>query len=181
MVVAGGYFSFGTAFIFVFAPLIALNVLEIGDSGFGYLMAAMGAGGVVGSLVLAALNPRKRRGLIAVGTLALVGLLLVAVGATSYWGSAFIVFAAVVALGLGQSWVIPIVNATILDAAPEDMRGRMLGLLSLDRATATLGGAAAGFLAAGVGAPMGQIIFGAACVVTAVVMFVFYPAIRQVD
>ena len=181
VVVGGGYFSFGTAFIFVFAPLIAVNVLEIGDSGFGYLMAAMGAGGVVGSLALAAINPRKRRGLIAVGTLALVGLLLVAVGATSYYGSAFMVFATVVALGLGQSWVIPIINATILDAAPEDMRGRMLGLLSLDRATATLGGAAAGFLAAGVGAPTGQVIFGVACVVTAAVMFVFYPAIRQVN
>ena len=144
-------------------------------------MAAMGAGGVVGSLALAAFNPRKMRGLIAVGTLALVGLLLVVVGATSYVGSVSVVFAAVVVLGLGQSLLIPVVNATILDSAPEDMRGRILGLLSLDRATAMFGGAVAGFLAAGIGPQMAQMFFGAACVATAVLIVVFYPSITQVD
>ncbi len=181
VIIAGGYFTFGTAFIFVFAPLLALQVLDIGNSGFGYLMATMGAGGVVGSLALAAFNPRKMRGLIAVGTLALVGLLLVVVGATSYVDSVFVVFAAVVVLGLGQSLLIPVVNATILDSAPEDMRGRILGLLSLDRATAMFGGAVAGFLAAGIGPQMAQMFFGAACIVTAVLIVVFYPSITQVD
>jgi hypothetical protein len=61
------------------------------------------------------------------------------------------------------------------------MRGRMLGLLSLDRATATLGGAIAGFLAAAVGPQAAQIVFGGACIVTAGMLIVFYPAIRRIE
>ena len=39
----------------------------------------------------------------------------------------------------------------------------------------------AGFLAAGVGPQIAQMIFEAACIATAAIIFVSYPPIRQVD
>ena len=105
---------------------------------FDTLMGAMGVGGVVGSLALAALAPRKKRGQIMVGILAVIGLLLIAVSLVTYLDSVVLAFLMIAVLGLGQSWLLPLINATILESTPENMRGRMLGLLSLDRATATL-------------------------------------------
>lgn len=181
VIVAAGYFTFGMAFMYVFAPLLAKRVLEIGDSGFGYMMGAMGIGGVIGTLALAALTPQRRRGQILAGALATLGLLLVAVSLVTYLGSVVIAFVMIAFLGLGQSWLLPLINATLLESTPENMRGRMLGLLSLDRATATLGGAIAGFLAAAVGPQAAQIVFGGACIVTAGMLIVFYPAIRRIE
>jgi predicted MFS family arabinose efflux permease len=181
VIVAAGYFTFGMAFMYVFAPLLAKRVLEIGDSGFGYMMGAMGIGGVIGNLALAALTPQRRRGQILAGALATLGLLFVAVSLVTYLGSVVIAFVMIAFLGLGQSWLLPLINATLLESTPENMRGRMLGLLSLDRATATLGGAIAGFLAAAVGPQAAQIVFGGACIVTAGMLIVFYPAIRRIE
>ena len=181
VIVAAGYFTFGMAFMHVFAPLLAKWVLEIGDSGFGYMMGAMGVGGVAGTLALAALAPRRKRGQILAGTLAIVGLLLIAVSVVTYLDSIVLVFLMIAVLGLGQSWLLPLINATLLESTPENMRGRMLGLLSLDRAMATLGGAVAGFLAAGIGPQAAQIVFGGACVVTTAMLIVFFPAIRRIQ
>ena len=181
LIISAGYFTFGMAFMQVFAPLFAKRVLDIGDSGFGWMMAITGAGGVVGAFMLAGLNPRTKRGQMTTALLGILGLLLVAFALSTYWGPVALVFALVGVLGLAQSWFIPMINSVLLETAPDQMRGRVVGLLSLDRAMSTLGAAGAGFLAAAVGAQQAQLIFGACCVATAVAMFVLYPAIRRVD
>ena len=181
LIISAGYFTFGMAFMQVFAPLFAKRVLDIGDSGFGWMMAITGAGGVVGAFMLAGLNPRTKRGQMTTALLGILGLLLVAFALSTYWGPVALVFALVGVLGLAQSWFIPMINSVLLETAPDQMRGRVVGLLSLDRAMSTLGAAGAGFLAAAVGAQQAQLIFGACCVATAVAMFVLYPAIRRVE
>ena len=176
-----GYFTFGQAFTMVFAPLFAKQVLEIGDSGFGYMMAATGLGGVVGALVLAAVNPGRRRGPLTLAMLLVLGTLQVLFSASTYLDSVTVVFLVAPLMGAGQSGFMPVANAVIVEAAPERMRGRVVGLLSLDRAMAALGGAVAGFLAAAIGPQVAQIAFGLACVATAVAMFGLYPPIRRID
>ncbi len=181
LIVSAGYFTFGMAFMQVFAPLFAKKVLDIGDSGFGYMMAITGAGGVAGAFALASLNPRTKRGQVTTALLGVLGLLLVGFALSTYTGSVATVFILVGVLGLAQSWFIPMINAVLLETAPDHMRGRVVGLLSLDRAMSTVGAAGAGFLAAAIGAQQAQVIFGACCVVTAIAMFALYPAIRRID
>jgi hypothetical protein len=54
LVVMMAYFILGMAYMQVFAPLFAKQIMGIGDSGFGFLMAAsVGAGALVGALVVA--------------------------------------------------------------------------------------------------------------------------------
>ena len=86
LIISAGYFTFGMAFMQVFAPLFAKRVLEIGDSGFGWMMAVTGAGGVVGAFMLAGLNPRTKRGQMTTALLGILGLLLVAFALSTYWG-----------------------------------------------------------------------------------------------
>ena len=175
-----GYFTFGMTFVSIFAPLFAVKVLEIGESGFGYMMAVTGLGGVVGSLLIAALNP-GRRGLLMTGTLAGLGVLLIGFSAVSYLDSTALLFLAVGFVGVGTAVFFPVVNAILVQEAPENMRGRVLGLLSLDRGMTTLGGTAAGFLAAAIGVQPTQIVFGACCILSALIALAVVPSIRRID
>ena len=89
-------------------------------------------------------------------------------------------FVLMAVLGLTQAAFFPVINAMLVEAAPENMRGRVLGLLSLDRAMTAFGGFLAGVMAAGMGTVWAQSFFGAACVVTAVALFSLMPSLRRV-
>jgi predicted MFS family arabinose efflux permease len=180
LIISVAYFTFGTAFLQVFAPLFATRVLDIGESGFGLMISVMGIGSILGSLALATANPSKGRGKLMLGLLLAYGFLLILFSATSYSGSVALVFMAVVVLGAVQSGFIPLVNTVLVEAAPPGMRGRVLGLLSLDRAMMALGGVLAGVLAAALGPQVAQILFGIGCVVTATV-FAAYPPLRRLQ
>ena len=56
-----------------------------------------------------------------------------------------------------------------------------MGVLSLDRAMTALGGALAGIAAGAMGVQITQIIFGVGCLVTAILMYTLYPALRRVQ
>ena len=181
LIIALGYFAFGMAFMQVFAPVFATQVLDIGEKGFGFMIAVMGLGGFLGALILAAANPSKRRGAIMLVMLVVFGLMLILFSATTYLNSIILVFVVILVLGMAQAGFFPIINAVLVDAAPEHMRGRVLGILSLDRAMMALGAAIAGFLATTLGAQHAQILFGLGCVITAGIIFAAYPAVRRID
>ena len=175
-----GYFAFGMTFSFIFAPLFAVEVLEIGQSGFGYMMSVIGLGGVVGSILIAALSPR-RRGLLMIWVLAGLGVLLVCFSLVGYSDSALALFVAAGFVGAFTGVFFPLANAILVQGAPPDMRGRVLGIMSLDRGMMTVGGAAAGFLIAAIYVQPAQIIFGVCCVLSALITLAAVPEIRRVD
>ena len=175
-----GYFAFGMTFSFIFAPLFAVEVLEIGQSGFGYMMSVIGLGGVVGSMAIAALSPR-RRGLLMIWVLAGLGVLLVCFSLVGYLGSALALFVAAGFVGAFTGVFFPLANAILVQRAPENMRGRVLGIMSLDRGMMTVGGAAAGFLVAAIDVQPAQIVFGVSCVLSALITLAVVPEIRRVD
>ncbi len=181
LIISLGWFTFGMAFMQVFAPLFAVQILDIGYKGFGYMISVSAIGGLAGALVLAAVNPSKGRGLMMLGLLALFGILLITFSASTYLLSVPLAFAIMLFLGAGQSAFMPLINAILVEKAEENMRGRVLGALSLDRAMTTFGGALAGFCAAALGAQVSQIVFGLGLIITAAAMFVFYPALRKIQ
>ncbi|MDP6102018.1 MAG: MFS transporter [Dehalococcoidia bacterium] len=181
LIISLGWFTFGMAFMQVFAPLFAIQILDIGYTGFGYMVSVSAVGGLAGALLLAGTNPSKGRGLIMLGLLAIFGFLLIIFSASTYLLSVPLAFAMMLLLGMGQSSFFPLINAVLVEKADEHMRGRVLGVLSLDRATTTLGGAMAGFMAAALGAQVAQILFGVGLIATAAVMFLAYPPLRRID
>ncbi len=200
LIIGMGWFTFGMAFMQVFAPLFAVNILEIGNQGFGYMVSLSAVGSTIGALLLAAGNPSRNRGVLMLSLLAIYGVLLIGFSASTYlysdniiprsidifiWdGVPFamsVVFVIMFFLGMGQSTFFPLVNAVLVEKAEDNMRGRVLGVLSLDRAMTTFGGAAAGFLAAAVGSQQAQIIFGIGLILTAGLMYIVYPPLRKID
>ena len=181
LIISLGWFMFGMAFMQVFAPLFAVQILDIGTRGFGYMVSVAAVGRTIGALILAATNPSKNRGIIMLALLVAFGILLIIFSASTYLLNVPLAFVVMLFLGLGQSSFFPLINALLVEKAQENMRGRVLGVLSLDRAMTTAGGALAGFMAAGLGPQISQILFGLGLIVTALIMLVFYPPLRKID
>ena len=208
LIISLGWFTFGMAFMQVFAPLFAADVLKVDPEGTGFvdslvrmiswgksggeegevrgagLLGAMlsiaAIGSTFGALVLAKTNPSKHRGLIMLMLLFAFGVLLITFSASTYLNSVPLALFVLLFLGVGQAGFFPLINAVLVEKAHETMRGRVLGVLALDRTMTTAGGAVAGLMAEAMGAQMAQILFGAGLIVTAIVMS-FSPALRRIQ
>ena len=122
----------------VFVVTLALDLLDLGRSGVGYLDAVMGIGGLVGGFVALVLAQRGRLALdFGVGVLLWSAPLL----AIAAWPSVGVAAAAMVLVGLGNSLVD--INAyTILQrTVPDEVMGRVFGAMESAIIGAMAGGA----------------------------------------
>ncbi len=127
----------------VLVPLLAADTLHVGPEGFGLLSASFGAGALVGALAAATFRGASWR-LFATGT-AMFGVLALALAPVhnEY-------LAALIHVGIGVSFTLFTANANALVqlAAPDYLRGRLIGLyLFAFLGLAPIGGLLAGWLA----------------------------------
>jgi MFS family permease len=109
----------------VLTVILGLSLLHVGSSGVGFLMAAFGAGGLVGGLFALPLVQRRVGVPFGLG-LILWGLPIAAIGAWPYAGLA-LVFLAVV--GAGNA-VLDVAGVTLLQrAVPDEQLARVFGVL----------------------------------------------------
>jgi MFS family permease len=112
----------------VLLPVFARDVLHVGASGYGYLMAANGVGALVGALTLASLgdSPHKRK-LFFGGLYGFCAMLLVFALAKVYWLSA------VALAGSGFFMIIffATANTSVQTRVPDELRGRVMGIYAL--------------------------------------------------
>jgi MFS family permease len=117
---------FGFSFL-PLMPVFARNVLGVGASGYGALVASIGVGAAAAAFFLAGFAERVRRSRLVLGTSLLFGLmLLIASLAPEFW-SALILFTltgCVMALN-GIS-----ANTMLQSEAPDELRGRVMGFYS---------------------------------------------------
>ncbi len=110
----------------VLVVVTALELLDVGDSGVGYLNGALGAGGLVGGFVALVLASRGRLAADFGVGIALFGIPLALVGIVS---SVPVALLALGLIGLGNSLVdinaLTIVQRTV----PDEVLGRVLGVL----------------------------------------------------
>jgi len=141
-----------------FMPVFARDVLEVGPSGMGALMAAIGVGSMVGSFTLAALSSYPRKGLIMIATGIGSGMSLMAFSLSQSFVLSLVALAAtgfclVVCLAIAQTLV------TVF--APDEYRGRILSIWSMIWSFEFVTMLPAGRLADHAGAPVTVLICGA--------------------
>lgn len=141
-----------------FMPVFARDVLNVGPSGMGALMSAIGFGSVVGAFALAALSNYPRKGLIMVGTGLAGGVSLMAFSWSQSFGLSLVTLAAtgfslVVCLAVGQT----LLNLMV----PNEYRGRILSIWSMIWSFDAVVVLPAGWLADHAGAPVTVFICGA--------------------
>jgi hypothetical protein len=125
----------------VLIVVMALQLLGMGESGVGLLNAAIGVGGLAGAVVAAALVGRGRQSLNFAGGLVAWGVPIALIAVFTNSGFAL---AMLVVVGVGNV-LVDVAGMTLLQrVAPDDVLGRVFGVLETVFAlTIGLGGAAA--------------------------------------
>ncbi|OQC30905.1 MAG: Enterobactin exporter EntS [Thermotogae bacterium ADurb.Bin062] len=112
----------------VWIPVLARNQLGLGASGYGFLMASLGVGAVIGSLLLAS-NSRKgiRQGLLRALPI-LTALLLIMTGLTKQYGLAVVLVAGI---GMLNTAFTTTANSSMQVLSDDEYRGRVMSLYAL--------------------------------------------------
>ncbi len=106
-------------------PVFARDVLQVGASGMGVLMSAVGAGSMAGAFVSAGISGHPRKGIILIGSTAVFGV-AIALFALSSWLPTSV--AALGLLGVAQA-ISMAMNQTLLNLlTPNEYRGRMMSM-----------------------------------------------------
>ena len=181
---------FGMPYLQVFVPWLALEVMDIGAEGVGMLLAVSGIGSLAGALSIATLGTKIRhRGMYIIGGLTLYGLALAGLGLTSALPLVGILgltlpvlpMIMIIIVGVGQTAMMTLRTSVLMELTPNELRGRVFSLMTLDRGFSTLGSGFGGFAIAAVGGPLALAGYGVLCAIGAVAVGILLPSLRKVD
>jgi MFS family permease len=156
-------------------PRFAKDVLEIGATGYGSILAARGAGGLAGVLLLIASGRVERLGAVLVGTFLCFSLL-----ATLFALSNLVFLSIITAFGLGIIFTLyPNALRTAFQyTTTDDMRGRVMSLFVLVGRLVTFGWFVGGMLSAWIGPQLAMITLAIAGAAIHLAAWVCSPELR---
>ena len=158
-------------------PVFATQILGLAETGYGFLMSALGAGALLGALLVAALSKNGPRRFILFFLPALTGLILILIGNTS----SFATSALSVAVG-GFLFVayLSTANSNLQIHTADRFRGRVMSVYSLVVAgSSPIGNLFVGAMDNFYGARMGFIASGIAVIVFIVPIYLYMLARRN--
>ncbi|MEX2159775.1 MAG: MFS transporter [Dehalococcoidia bacterium] len=122
-------------------PIVASDVLNVGSTGYGVLISAVGIGSIPGGLIVASMTNSKYKGRL-MGISALVYMGLVAVFAASMWFA--LSFVVLIGAGIGWSMMVTL-NQTLLQLhLADEFRGRVLAFYTMANGLTPFGSLALG-------------------------------------
>lgn len=157
-------------------PIYAKDIFGGGPETLGLLLSAVGVGGIVGGLVTASLGRVERRGLVQLVALALTAASLIAFAySTTLW----LALPLLACSGFFEMLYLT-TNQTLLQLSiPEDLRGRVTSIVSLNAGLSPLGGFVAGLGADLVGPRTITLILCSIAALIALAAYCFSPTIRD--
>lgn len=159
-------------------PLFADD--NLGGSGATYssLVAGSGIGAIIGSLALAGMRSRSRRGPLLLASALFSGLSIAAVGFSGVWVVAML---AMIAVGASQGMFMTLTMTLVQESVPDALRGRVTGLFLMSAggvmSFANLGH---GYLADQFGALPVLALPAGAYILSVLLISVLYPRLRGV-
>ena len=157
-------------------PIFVKEVYGGGADTLGILLAAVGVGGIFGGLVSASLGRVDRRGAVQLGALSLLALSLILFALTTNFVIALAFFAA---SGFFEM-IFLTSNQTLLQLSiPDDLRGRVTSLVTLNMGLAPLGALYAGAAADWLGPEAVAAALSIGALAVALSAMLFSPTIRN--
>jgi predicted MFS family arabinose efflux permease len=160
-------------------PVFQQDVLGVGPEALGLLVGAPGAGALVSTVALASVAHRvRRKGLLVLGALLLLGLGLI------FFASTRMLPLGLVALALvgGCQVFFNATTQTLLQiSVPDELRGRVMSIYMLDVGLRPAGSLAAGLATAAFGAPATVTGMGILVILVALVLAWRVPRIRLLE
>jgi MFS family permease len=140
-------------------PVFARDILDVGATGQGLLLTAMGVGALGSAVIIATFGDRMPRGLFMLGGVALYGLSVVAFAA-SPWFQLSMAFMVIV--GFANVCSHALVQTVIQTYSPAEFRGRAIALFHMGQVVMTVGSMLIGSLAALCGTEWSVALMGGA-------------------
>lgn len=161
----------------VLMPVFARDVLKVGATGLGFLMAAAGAGEVMGALILAPLSSYGRKGWLLLASYIGMGGLIVVFALSPWYAISMLILVGVGMLHTANMVLLP----TLLQShAAEEMRGRVMGIYVLTWSSVPLGSLQSGAIASLLGAPFAVGLGGIIVALFTVAVAITQPSLRRV-
>jgi MFS family permease len=133
-------FILGQSYVLLL-PLFVEKELHLGPEAFGALSACVGAGSVLGALLVATYGRERQLGLLMFWGVVATGLAGIVYG---FSGSVFLTGATLFAAGAGESALFAAYDTVLLIRLPDEIRGRVMGLMFTLVAMFPIGAIAAG-------------------------------------
>jgi predicted MFS family arabinose efflux permease len=169
---------FGSSVVQLAAP-IAKQIFEVGETEYGFLVAAFGTGAVLGTLVTLVYGDRVRRSRMALGGLVLFSIGQVVLGSAPVYA---IALGGLFSMGWAYVLVAVSLNTSIQARVDEDHRGRVLSIYLMGLfAGVPFGALLAGVLASAVGLRAVVIGGGAVLLGFAVLAIMVFDAMQPLD
>ncbi len=172
-----GWVSMVGMAITILMPIFAKKILQGGPQTYGFLMAAIGVGAVIGAIFLA-----SRRNVIGLGKIIVIAGGTFGIGLISFslssalWLSLLLLLVA----GFGMMVHMASSNTILQTVVDEDKRGRMMSLYVMAfMGMAPFGSLAGGSLAARIGASDTLIVGGASCIIGSLLFARKLPLLRR--
>jgi MFS family permease len=171
----------GVASLFAFnfatlMPLIARYVLHVGSSGYGFLMASMGAGSLAGAIVLATINRRDLARPFIYAGVVVFSATEILFGLSRIYGLSITLL---VIVGLSSNFFTTTANTRVLTLTPSHLQGRVMSVYSLMFLGVTpFGSFLAGLVAQRFGAPTALISGAAVTLVFSIAVYLYRPSQR---
>lgn len=170
---------FGMSYIFLF-PVFAKDIFEAGTSGLGFLSAATGMGGLLGTFTTASLGNFQRKGWLLLGGAVFFGVFLILFAITSsLFASLPLAMGLIFLAGACTSIYMISVLTTLQSLVPNELRGRVMGIYGMTFSVLPLGAMQAGAVAEFTSAPFAVALGGAAIILFAAGMAVTNSQVRN--
>lgn len=168
----------GLPFI-VLMPVYARDLIKVGASGLGYLMAGAGLGAVISALALAARSSaEKRREEFILSSASLFSLALIFLArAHNFWWAFFLL----VVLGATMVGSLTLTNMTFQMTSPPALRGRVMSVFLMSMSgLLPFGSLQAGVVAQSLGTRFALTLAGTICLIYFLTLLIFLPRLRRV-
>jgi predicted MFS family arabinose efflux permease len=161
----------------VLLPVFAKDVLDSGPTGNGLLLGAMGVGAIASAVLVATAGDTLPKGMVIVSGVTVYGIALILFSASTWMVTSMVLMVVIGMCNVASNTVVQ----TVLQAESDPpMRGRVMGVYQQHQVLIATGGLVAGVLAEYVGAQMTVGIYGAACALGALLVFMLFPNLRQI-
>jgi predicted MFS family arabinose efflux permease len=149
-------------FVHGLMPVYAAEVFNVGPTGLGLLLSAIGIGSTAGAFILATWAKFHRRGRVVLIGIAVMAVTMIAFSRSPLYGTAIPI---IIVLSAGMMMFFSVTSASIQSVVRNDYRGRVSGLYMVTWGLFPVGSLTAGALAQGFGAPMATLLSGVAVLI----------------
>lgn len=159
-------------------PIFADDILGVGPVGFGWMEAAAGVGGFLGTLAIIRVGTGGRAGMVMSLAAALFGVCIAGFAYSRVFPlSLVLLFAG----GFVSSMYLNLGMTTLQLRVPDALRGRVMGVWSMTYFMAQLGGLPAGAMAHWIGAPAAVAIGALSVTAFALIVLASAPGLRRMS